>query len=93
MAATALKLSKKKDTNLGKKMKCIVTGFEGIATSKIEFLNGCFQYCLKPPIDEKGKMPDGEWIDVEQLELVRKTPVRTKRTNTGGDNKADMPKV
>ena len=89
----SIKISKNKDINLGKKMRCQITGFEGIATSKIEYLNGCFQYCLKPQVDKDGKVLDGEWVDVEQLEIVKEKKVETGRTNVGGDNKADTPQL
>ena len=55
---------------LGQKVKDVVTGFTGIATSKIEYLNGCIQYCVKPKVRKDGKYPDGEWFDDSQLEVV-----------------------
>ncbi len=61
---------------LGKMLRCRITGFEGIATARVEYLNGCIQYCLKPKMVDS-KMPEGEYIDVHriwrrphQLELV-----------------------
>ena len=89
----SVKINKNKDTNLGKKMRCKITGFEGIATSKVEYLNGCFQYCLKPQVDKDGKILEGEWVDVEQLEIVKSEKVNTERTNVGGGNKADTPQL
>lgn len=59
-----------RNTILGTKMRCMVTGFEGIAIGKSEWLNGCCQFGIKPPIDEKGKQLDAEWIDNGQLEFV-----------------------
>ena len=32
---------------MGKEVKDIVTGFKGIVTAKIEYLNGCIQFCKK----------------------------------------------
>ena len=55
---------------LGKKVKDKVTGFTGIATSRIEYLNGCVQYCVKPKVDKDGKSRDGEWFDDAQLEVI-----------------------
>ncbi len=55
---------------LGKTVKDIVTGFTGIAISKIEYLNGCVQICVKPPVDEDGKMLAGEYIDIQLLEVI-----------------------
>ena len=55
---------------LGQKVKDTVTGFVGIATSKIEYLNGCVQYCVKPKVGKDGKYNSGEWFDDAQLEVV-----------------------
>ncbi len=55
---------------LGVKAKDTVTGLTGILTARIEFLNGCVQYCLTPPIDKDGKIVKDEYIDYTQLELV-----------------------
>ena len=76
---------------LGKKVKCKITGFEGIATAKVEYINGCFQYCVKPKMTDSGQMPIGEYIDVEQLEVVSEG-VKIKATPTGGGRKDSPPK-
>jgi len=60
---------------LGDKVKDTVTGFEGIATAKITFLNGCVQFHVRPKMakpkkNETSKYPDGQYIDVEQLEVI-----------------------
>lgn len=55
---------------LGNKVRDKVTGFEGIATARIEYINKCVQFCVKPKVKEDGKMPDGEYIDVDELEIV-----------------------
>jgi len=58
-----------KKIKLGNKVRCKITGFEGIATAKVEYINGCIQYCVKPKsIDNK--MPDGEYIDVQELDVI-----------------------
>ena len=56
---------------LGQRVRDRITGFEGIATSRVEYLTGCVQYCVKPDkLDEKGKMIEGEYIDMGQLEIL-----------------------
>lgn len=58
---------------LGNRVRCIVSGFEGIITAKIEYLNGCCQFCVQPRCDDKegtGKKPDALYFDWQQLELV-----------------------
>lgn len=54
---------------LGKQVKDKVTGFTGIVTAHVKYLNGCEQYCVKPQA-ESNKMPEGEYIDVGQIEEV-----------------------
>lgn len=44
-----------------------VTGFTGLAVVKAIYLNGCVQFCVKPPINDGGEMQAGEYIDVQQL--------------------------
>lgn len=57
---------------LGQRLKDKVSGFSGIATSRVEFLNGCVRYCLQPPVStqDPAKLPDGTYFDAEQLEYV-----------------------
>lgn len=64
---------------LGVKVRDKVTGFEGIVTSRVEYMNGCVQYCVKPKAKKGEKMPDGEYIDVEQLEYVDDGVVKPKK--------------
>ena len=55
---------------LGDKVRDKITGFEGVATAKVEYLTGCIQFCVKPKVTEEGKMPTGEYIDDIQLEVI-----------------------
>ncbi len=57
---------------LGSTLQCTVTGFVGIAISRVDHLNGCVQYCLKPPTveDKPHERPEGFYIDDEQLAFV-----------------------
>lgn len=68
---------------LGKKIRDKVTGQEGIATARLEYLNGCVQYCLQPAIGTDGKRIDGIYIDAQQLEIVGDGIAITQR-ETGG---------
>jgi len=55
---------------LGQKLKDIVTEFEGIAVARVEFINGCVQYALRPKVNDKGEMIEPEYIDVDRLQFV-----------------------
>lgn len=55
---------------LGSHVRDTVTGYEGTATSRLEYMNGCVQYCIKPRVGPDGKMPEGEWVDEGQIEVI-----------------------
>jgi hypothetical protein len=70
---------------LGDKIKDTITGLEGIAIAKIEFLNGCVQYEIQPPVDKEGKMIESEYVDSQQIEKVKEPkPPKVKKAKTGG---------
>jgi len=74
---------------LGQKVRCIITDFEGIITARCEYLTGCIQYCVTPKTDKKDqKYKMGPYLDEDQLVLVdkgiRTKPKEVKRVATGG---------
>ena len=80
-----------KEIKLGDKVRDRVTGYEGIATSKTEFLNGCIQIEVTPRLKKgaaiKPEETIGIGIDLGQLERVSdglnaKKPIK-KSTNGG----------
>lgn len=80
------------EIKLGDKVRDKVTGFEGIATSRTEFMNGCVQIEVTSKL-KKGERPkiddmSGVGIDIEQLEVIGNglnTPKKEiKKSNTGG---------
>ncbi|KKM02138.1 hypothetical protein LCGC14_1787370 [marine sediment metagenome] len=53
---------------LGELYKDNITGYEGIATAKTEYLNGCVSILLQPQsLDKEGKIAEGDWFDVQRL--------------------------
>lgn len=55
---------------LGSTVRDAVTGFQGVATGRFEYLNGCIRYMVEcPPKDEGGK-PEELIFDEERLEQV-----------------------
>ncbi len=69
---------------LGQRVRCKVTGFKGVATARVEYLNGCIQYHIRPKVRKDGKWPDGVYVDEEQVETVTGA-VKVKRRKTGGE--------
>jgi hypothetical protein len=77
-------MSDLKNIPLGTKLRDKVTDLEGTAIARIEYLNGCVQYSIKPKIGKDGKVNDGEWVDSQQIEVLTDKPVNVKSSNTGG---------
>ncbi len=80
------------EIKLGDKVRDKVSGYEGIATSRTEFLNGCFQIEVTAKL-KKGILPkveeiQGIGIDQQQLERIGNginTPKkRVVKKSTGG---------
>lgn len=74
---------------LGAQARDTVTGFEGTITGRNEWLNGCKQYCLKAKVGEDGKIKSGEWIDEQQVEIVK--PAKEAERPPIGGPQADAP--
>lgn len=55
------------DPFMGKKVKDIITGFEGIATSVHHYITGCDQYAVQPPVGENAKIPEPRYFDYTRL--------------------------
>lgn len=81
-----------KKIKLGTKVIDKVTGFTGIATSRVEYINGCVQYGVTPKVkkDDTTAYPESTYVDEGQLELIKET-VNIKKEQTGGVRR-DAPK-
>lgn len=55
---------------LGQKVKDKITGFTGIAIGKAEYLTGCNQYGVQPPMGKDGKVEAASWFDEGRLVKV-----------------------
>lgn len=71
---------------LGDKVKCNVTGFEGIVTSIAQNLYGCDRIVVQPPKGKDGKVPDSMWADIVACKVVKKGVVKGHRTMNKEDN-------
>lgn len=52
---------------LGKTYKDKITGFSGVATGYVQYLSGCHQVLLAPPVNDKGELRGSEWFDEQRL--------------------------
>jgi len=71
---------------LGEKVKDEVSGLVGIASARVEYLNGCIQYGVRARVKADGTLPDTIFIDENQLEVVGKgLAIKRKREPIGGE--------
>jgi len=65
-------MEKKKEIALGNYVKDLITGYEGTLTGRAVYLNGCVRVGIQAEIDKDGKVPDGYWVDEQQIILWSK---------------------
>lgn len=58
------------NVNLGDLVKDRITGFQGVCTGLVQYLNGCVRAVIQPTELKDGKPIDAQWLDVEQVEVV-----------------------
>lgn len=75
---------------LGKKYRDQVTGFEGIATARHEYMNGCVRISITPTELREGKPIETQSFDVEQIQFVD-DGIRVEPKRTGGPG--DVPRA
>lgn len=63
-------MPEKRAIKLGDKVKDIVSGLSGIVTSKVEYLNGCIQFGIEPPMPDGGKLTL-HYVDEGQLKKMK----------------------
>ena len=79
---------------LGDLLKDRVTGLVGVAIARIEYLNGCRQYCLKPQkLDDKGVPLEGQYFDEGQLVLKKSKVVDIGKKAVGGPSTNPLPRL
>jgi len=61
-----------KEIMLGDIVEDTYTGFIGIATTSMTFINDCVQFEVVPKVDKDNKPQEGVFIDVQSLKLVKK---------------------
>lgn len=55
---------------LGQEVRDIITGFTGIATGRCEYITGCSQVLVAPPMDASGSVPSASWFDLQRVVAV-----------------------
>lgn len=79
---------------LGQKAKDKITGFEGIITSRVQYLTGCDQYGIAPPVGPDLKVNQTEYFDEGRIIILGPgvTAQEVSSPVNGGPNR-DAPQI
>lgn len=77
------------EIELGATMRDRITGFQGVVTGRVNYLTGCNQALIAPPLGPDGSIRCAEWFDDQRLERVDAEVIRLDNSyNTGCDKSA-----
>lgn len=70
---------------LGMEIKDEITGFKGVVTGLVDYISGCNQALITPPIEKKtGKIQESQWLDVQRLKQIGKRVIKLDNAETPG---------
>lgn len=58
------------DSQIGKKARDRITGFEGVITGRSEYITSCDHILLQLETDDKGSYVEGRWFDEGRIMLL-----------------------
>lgn len=70
---------------LGVTVRDRVTGFEGRVTGRCDYITGCNQYLVQPPIRDDGKWNDARWFDENRIEMTNAEALQLDAATSGTD--------
>lgn len=76
---------------LGAKVKSNTIGLIGVITARSEHLYGCNRYSVQPQVNADSKVPEGWWLDEEDITIV--SPPEPNKKPTGIKDGGPMEKV
>lgn len=83
-----MKRNKNKAIKNGESVRDTITGFTGIVTGIVNYLTGCRQMLVQPPVDDKGDARKSQWYDEDRLERVDAPRRRLSISHAGSDEEA-----
>lgn len=76
---------------LGDEVRHKITGFIGIVTSHSKHLSGCDRLWVEPRVGDDGKARDGQWADIDMLEIVRPSVIEAVVYTRAAPGGVDLP--
>jgi hypothetical protein len=73
---------------IGVQVQDKITGFKGMCTGYVQYISGCNQCLVQPPVGPDGKRLDGEWFDEQRLDVMGKTRLTLDNAKAPGFDSA-----
>lgn len=73
--------------NLRDRVKDQITGFSGVVTGRCEYITGCTQLLVQPPVKDNGDFVESRWVDEDRLALAGE-PIEFTVKTAGPDKPA-----
>jgi hypothetical protein len=67
-----------------------VTGFTGVVTGRVEYLTGCRQYLVQPPVKKDKEFVNSIWMDEDRLQVTKASKGALTVKNAGPDAAAPV---
>ena len=75
----------------GDRVRDKVTGFTGIITTHASHLAGCDRMWVTPSVDRDGKLVEGQWFDIDMLEIVEPNALESVKYTRSAPGGVDLP--
>lgn len=66
--------------NFGTTVRDNITGFTGVITARVEYMNGCVQYGVLPLKLKDGVVQDEYWLDEGRIQVVKESKKAKKKS-------------
>jgi hypothetical protein len=57
---------------LGTPVSDSITGFTGVVTGRVEYITGCHQLLVQPPVKKDGELIEPRWFDEPRCVVAKK---------------------
>lgn len=81
----------KYEFELGAELEDSITGFRGVATSRIAYINGCVQFGLMQKVKKDGSLLDPQFFDFQRLVQISAAKPMPSRDG-GAERMREAPK-
>ena len=75
---------------IGRRATDTITGLSGTVTGHCEYITGCNQVLIQPPIKKEGDFQEPRWMDEDRLKIIDSNKLTLPVTAPGPDKPAPI---